>query len=157
MQMLFSLACLTGSLHVLGYLQVLPGIYTHGYVEVQSRIDDGRIPPEDTMWFYQYSGWGPGQLENECQHGVWLTVATSADLLIEELTHEKGTLWKDLMSHIDGAMLLLVVANQGVPEGALRSDEQVPSKLLGYVVSAVRTMQDSALTSSCLLESKGSQ
>jgi putative AlgH/UPF0301 family transcriptional regulator len=83
---------------------VLPGIYSHGHDEIQARIEDGRVAPEDTMWFYQYSGWGPGQLENECRHGVWLTVATSADLLLKELEFEKGTLWQELMELVDGAL-----------------------------------------------------
>lgn len=120
---------------------MVPGIYTHGYEEVQARLDDGRIPPEDTMWFYQYSGWGPGQLENECEHGVWLPVATSTDLLIDELKREKGTLWKDLMSLIDGALLLLAVAERAQIKHcslALQNIEPHASRLSGKMAGDLK-------------------
>ena len=39
--------------------------------------------PTQFKWFAGYAGWGPRQLMQECQRGVWFTAAASPQLLIQ--------------------------------------------------------------------------
>ncbi len=46
---------------------------------------------------YRYSGWGPGQLDGECQRGVWFAVAASPEVILSDPQKGDG-LWHSVVS-----------------------------------------------------------
>ncbi len=48
-----------------------------------------------------YSGWGPGQLEQEVEHGGWLTLPTTADSAFEAA----DLMWKKVCEHVGHEVL----------------------------------------------------
>ncbi len=57
----------------------------------------GRAGPEEFRVYLGYSGWGPGQLENEAGQGLWHIFAGDADLVFDSAP---DTLWSRLIAHV---------------------------------------------------------
>jgi putative transcriptional regulator len=52
--------------------------------------------PKKSLVAFGYAGWGPGQLENELAHGVWLTAPEEPTLVFDE---DRQKVWERAWSH----------------------------------------------------------
>lgn len=72
-------------LHTLGDVvpgsqQVMPGLWLGGnFDEALQLVDDNPLPEGMIRFFIGYSGWTPGQLEQEIDDHVWAVAAPPAD------------------------------------------------------------------------------
>jgi putative transcriptional regulator len=57
-----------------------------------------RPDPADFRVYLGYSGWSPGQLENEVSHGFWQVLSGSADIVFDS---EPETLWSRLIERAE--------------------------------------------------------
>lgn len=52
---------------------VVPGIYFGGdFDALRESIESDKLQPEDVKFIAGYAGWGPGQLQTECEEGSWV-------------------------------------------------------------------------------------
>lgn len=51
--------------------RVFDGVYASGDPQVLERLARERVPPERMRVYAGYSGWSPGQLDNEIERGDW--------------------------------------------------------------------------------------
>jgi putative transcriptional regulator len=68
---------------------VQDGIYFARSIEALRRVAEA--PPAKTRLFVGYSGWGPGQLEQELAAGAWLVAPVSIAAVFSE---DHATLWE---------------------------------------------------------------
>ncbi|WNJ20759.1 YqgE/AlgH family protein [Pontibacter sp. G13] len=64
-------------IHQLGDLpgarEIVPGLYWSGDFEsLKERVQHGRVKEEDILFFVGYSGWAPGQLDQELSRKYWI-------------------------------------------------------------------------------------
>lgn len=87
-----------------GSVEVLPDLYWGGdFDELMEKVNEGTIHPDSIRFFIGYSGWEPGQLEDELQNKTWMV--TKGDVkTVFELSVEK--LWKLSMKSLGGAYAL---------------------------------------------------
>jgi len=103
-----------------GSREIMPGLYLGGFDRAKEAIADGKASVDDFRWFTRYSGWGPGQLERECDRGVWFTVAASRDVCFSPQDMESGTaMWHSILELIGGehAQLSQAVKEPNVTRG----------------------------------------
>jgi putative transcriptional regulator len=74
----------------LGEVEVLPGLFFSGGKENVLAVMHQSQPP--CRIFTGYSGWGPGQLDNEIGQGVWRTTEAN----VERVFSHSNRLWRDL-------------------------------------------------------------
>ena len=67
-------------------------------------------PPDRIRVFLGFSGWGPGQLEQELSAGSWLVAPVSADLVFE--TQDKD-IWAVTLKNM-GVNPAMLVSSQGI-------------------------------------------
>ncbi len=77
-----------------------------GTLDLGCSPGDVRVDLEAVRVFAGYSGWGPGQLDDELAHGGWFVVDAEADDL---LTHDPARLWRAVLRRQGGG--LAVAAN----------------------------------------------
>lgn len=74
---------------------VCKGVYLGGTPEaLQQALTSGSDPSAHVRCFLGYSGWGPGQLENEMKEGAWIVKPASAP---EVFAGDPASLWNRLM------------------------------------------------------------
>jgi len=73
-----------------------------------------RLDPVDFRVYLGYCGWGPGQLENETNHGFWRVLSGSADIVFDS---EPETLWSRLIER----------AEQRIAQGQNHGVNQAPA------------------------------
>ena len=78
--------------------QVVDGVYLGGNVQTLERILEKPSANESFRAFMGYSGWAPGQLENEMQTGSWLTMPANHSLLFEK---DPSNLWAETLQALD--------------------------------------------------------
>lgn len=67
-----------------GGSEIAPGIFWGGsYDSLQDTILDNSFQPVDLRLFVGYSGWSPGQLENELREGSWIVAPVDLKVLFE--------------------------------------------------------------------------
>ncbi|MFO0773061.1 MAG: YqgE/AlgH family protein [Nitrospiraceae bacterium] len=76
---------------------VLDGVCLGGDFAILDRILTDRDPHESFRAFAGYSGWGPGQLENEMKSGSWITIPADSPTVFDR---EPSTLWHDLVTSL---------------------------------------------------------
>lgn len=54
-------------------------------------------------WFNRYAGWGPGQLEAECQAGVWFTAAASSSVILNSQNLKGRDMWHAILDMMGGS------------------------------------------------------
>ena len=61
-------------------IEVKDGIFWGGnYDKLKVLIDNKMILPGDIKFYVGYSGWSPGQLEDELVHGSWIVVPSDVN------------------------------------------------------------------------------
>lgn len=80
---------------------VAEGIYWGGsFEQVTFLADTGQLQPEEIRFFLGYSGWGPGQLQEELEQDTWIV----CDYVTEELLFdtEPDLMWRKALKDMGG-------------------------------------------------------
>lgn len=76
-------------------IPVLGDLYWNGNFEtVKALIRGKKISNKELRMFIGYSGWAPGQLENEVKNNSWLVSPASIDIV---MTNDWEKLWKEVV------------------------------------------------------------
>lgn len=73
---------------------VFDGVYMGGDVAVVERVLTAPAGGEAIRAYMGYSGWGPGQLENEMKTGSWLTLPADSSVVFEK---DPTRVWPDIL------------------------------------------------------------
>lgn len=83
-----------------GSEEIIEGVYWGGDIEVlKEMIILEMILPEDIHFFLGYSGWSPGQLDQEIQQKTWVVAESEAHLIFRD---EANSLWSNIMKQLGG-------------------------------------------------------
>ena len=92
-------------LHRMSYLEdaieISEGIYWGGsYERLNVLLDSRQVEPGDIKFFLGYSGWSPGQLDEEIHADSWIV----SDLVSEQLVFdtEPEVMWKEVLKSMGG-------------------------------------------------------
>lgn len=86
--------------HRLGHLipesrEVMDGLYWGGdFDTVRKLIVSKSVQEEDILFFVGYSGWGPGQLQNELRRKSWIIAPENTEFVFQE---DHQHLWQSLL------------------------------------------------------------
>lgn len=80
-------------------LHVFDGVYLGGDMEVVERLLTSSSGTESFRAYVGYSGWAPGQLENEMKTGSWITVPADPSIVFEK---DPATIWPDILRSLGG-------------------------------------------------------
>jgi len=73
------------------------GVYWGGdFEKLKFLIKSGMVSEENIRFFIGYSGWSTGQLDQEMEHGSWLTTAMHSNYLFK---NNIESLWKNVMNN----------------------------------------------------------
>lgn len=93
---------------VRGAEPVMPGLYWGGdFAEMMERMQKGSITEENLRFFVGYSGWEPGQLENELSEQVWITSTADTRTLFSD---QSPRLWKTVLKSMGSKYAILANA-----------------------------------------------
>jgi putative transcriptional regulator len=79
---------------------VFDGVCLGGDMGMVERILTGPGTKESFRAYLGYSGWGPGQLENEMKTGSWITLPADPSLVFET---DPARMWGDILASVDEA------------------------------------------------------
>ncbi len=68
--------------------------WSGNFEELQTLIGEGAVLADNILFFIGYSGWSPGQLDDELKSGSWIVSETSAEHI---LAGNFETLWKEVL------------------------------------------------------------
>lgn len=86
-----------GSLLV-GSLEIKPGVYWGGDIqEVNELLTSGRATVNDFRFFLGYSGWAPGQLEEEIEDKAWWVTEATKELVFD---NDLDQLWGNAVKEL---------------------------------------------------------
>jgi putative transcriptional regulator len=71
---------------------------------LRTMIDAGLVHKEDIKFFLGYSGWTPGQLQEEIDKNVWIVNNNAANKLF---TLDTETLWRSILREMGGKFKVL--------------------------------------------------
>jgi putative transcriptional regulator len=74
------------------------------YEYLKSKLEAGEIDPEEIRFFLGYSGWTPGQLEEEIDKNVWILNNKASKKLF---TLNIDTLWRQILKDMGGKYKVL--------------------------------------------------
>ncbi|MFC6999691.1 YqgE/AlgH family protein [Rufibacter roseus] len=69
------------------------------FEELTTMLNSGLVSEDEIRFFVGYSGWSPGQLEEEIEKNVWFVNNNAANKL---LTLNTDTLWRDILREMGG-------------------------------------------------------
>ncbi len=72
--------------------------------DVIKTVKDDCITSSQIRFFVGYSGWAPGQLEQEMREGCWFITHGNSDLIFE---HDPSTLWRQVLRKMGGEYAIL--------------------------------------------------
>lgn len=91
--------------------QISKGIYWGGdYEQLKVFIRQGLIEPRDIRFFVGYSGWSENQLNDELEHGSWVTADMDANYLFKTGANQ---LWKQAMYNKGNAFSVIAEMEDG--------------------------------------------
>jgi putative transcriptional regulator len=77
------------------------GIYWGGdFKQIIELLNDGILSNDQIQFFLGYSGWGPDQLEQECQENHWLIMPN--DLHLDGIIKTDQNYWRNTMNALGG-------------------------------------------------------
>lgn len=85
-----------------GAVEVVRGIATSGLREVVRRVEDGQMRADECKFYCGYSGWSPGQLQEEIDGGVWYTCASCTELIMQDCANADESLVRKLLFLMGG-------------------------------------------------------
>ena len=97
---------LHGREDVKGSVEVLPGVYLGGYDSACELVqqDGSTCHADEFKFFARYCGWAPGQLESECERGVWFPVAAAKELSLKQVIQLPKPLWREISELCGGEL-----------------------------------------------------
>ena len=88
-----------------GGIEIRPGIYWGGDFEaVKQAIQAAQLDLDDIRFFLGYSGWLPGQLADEVDHGGWFLTESSTDTVFDTA---ESAVWRQTMRSMGGSYAIL--------------------------------------------------
>ena len=81
---------------------IIDGVYAGGLPDALEKVKGNEIDGESLRFFSGYSGWGPGQLQNEVNLGVWYVAAGSTDLITSHCVKLKRPLYRQVLEMMGG-------------------------------------------------------
>ena len=72
--------------------------------DVIKTVKDHSVTSRQIRFFVGYSGWAPGQLEQELREGCWFMTHGNSDLIFE---YEPSTLWRQVLRKMGGEYAIL--------------------------------------------------
>jgi len=89
-----------------GSIQVTDEIFWGGnYEQLITMINTRNIVPEDFKFFLGYSGWAPGQLEEELKQKSWIVINNPT--AVEVFDIEPKILWKEVLNNLGGKFKII--------------------------------------------------
>lgn len=85
--------------------------FTEDFESITSAYMEGLISSDDIKIFSGYSGWGPGQLEEELENQYWIT---AKEIFLNYTQPGDESLWKLIMQNLGGQHLLFANAPEDV-------------------------------------------
>ncbi len=86
-------------------IKISDNLYWGGdYEYIKHKLELGEIDPEEIRFFLGYSGWTPGQLEEEIDKNVWIVNHNAAKKLF---TLNADTLWRQILKEMGGKYKIL--------------------------------------------------
>ncbi|MEW6544954.1 MAG: YqgE/AlgH family protein [Nitrospirota bacterium] len=73
---------------------VFDGVYLGGDMNALERVLTSPSGPDAFRAYMGYSGWGPGQLENEMKTGSWITLPADPSVVFEK---DPSRIWPDIL------------------------------------------------------------
>lgn len=89
-------------LHTLGELlpnsmHVLGNVYWGGdFDQLKDLIREGLVTTEQVRFFLGYSGWAPGQLENELKEKAWVVTQMAPERILKS----PASIWEDMVNEL---------------------------------------------------------
>ena len=78
-------------------IKVSQGVYWGGnYEKLKFLIESGMVKKSNIRFYIGYSGWSPGQLDEEMKYGSWLTSEVHANYVFKS---KSSTLWKQVLDN----------------------------------------------------------
>ena len=97
---------LHGSPDVADAEEVSPGVFIGGFNDAGRLVKEGKKDPREFKFFARYCGWAPGQLEEECDDGVWYPVACSRQIALKPVIALPKPLWREVLELCGGELAL---------------------------------------------------
>jgi putative transcriptional regulator len=92
--------------------EIIPGLFLSTHKDnLEALVRQEEI---DFRIFVGHSGWGDGQLDNECAAGDWLTNPASLELVFRDAY----SLWQELNNQIGGSILSSSIKTMHKPKDA---------------------------------------
>ena len=76
---------------------VFNGVYLGGNMPALEEIVKNPFSPDNFRAFMGYSGWAPGQLENEMESGSWLTLPADSSFMFD---WDHTRVWTDILQSL---------------------------------------------------------
>jgi putative transcriptional regulator len=78
-------------------IEIDNGIFWGGnFDKLKSLIANNLVSPNDIKFYVGYSGWSPGQLEDELIHGSWIIAPVDSNYIFKQKNMD---LWKKVLEH----------------------------------------------------------
>jgi len=86
-------------------IEIRDGIYWGGDFEVvKQAIHAGELDLDDIRFFLGYSGWSPGQLADEVEHGGWILTESTTDTVFDTA---ESAVWGQTLRSMGGTFAIL--------------------------------------------------
>jgi len=90
-----------GSVNLEGGSKLGEGIYWGGnFEQMKVLIQSNSIKPQDVLYFLGYSGWAPGQLEEEMKESSWFVSPNATESQVFDMDPE--LLWREVLKNMGG-------------------------------------------------------
>jgi putative AlgH/UPF0301 family transcriptional regulator len=69
---------------------IMSDFYVTSHATAKEAVAQGSAHPDDFVCFYGFCGWEPGQLQREIYRGSWTMVATTTDIIWEQIQCQRN-------------------------------------------------------------------
>jgi len=84
--------------------RVIPGVYVSPLDQVLPVVRKNPKRAAEVKFFTGYAGWSPGQLQRECNDGVWWLAACSSDIPLRPSQDPDRPLWSEVLELCGGEL-----------------------------------------------------